>query len=332
MDFIGHYKDHSMLDPYRMAVHSAAVKHRMQSLAAQGLLLLTTCLRVELYGDRGAVQTRSADIIGSPKGSLFGTVEIAQRLAEIAAGARSQILGESYIGEQIGQAAELLEPSSPMRRLAAVAVEIGKEAQRKYSFVATADYDRIVLDLVNEAIGLGCTGGTLYLVGAGMLGRSILLGELPRRFRSTRIISRDPKGVRKKLRGLAIPPIEVGRADNLTPARQSGSVVVIATSEVADTYRCTLEAMFRAVEPSTIIELSSLPAFASLQQCSGGYINMYSDRFKRILAVSNEGLASRLELVKNHIREAVREARCHERDLFQSGSVQSGGRHGEVLA
>src|SRR5690242_2161240 len=117
MDFIGHYKDHSMFDPYRMAVHSAAVKQRMQSLAAQGLLLLTTCLRVELYGDRRAVQTQSADLIGSPKGSLFGTDEIAQRLAEIAAGTRSQILGESYIREQIGQVADLLAPSSPMRRL-----------------------------------------------------------------------------------------------------------------------------------------------------------------------------------------------------------------------
>jgi hypothetical protein len=165
-----------------------------------------------------------------------------------------------------------------------------------------------------------------------MLGRSILLGDLPRRFRSTRIISRDPKGLRKKLRGLAIPPIEVGRAENLEPAKESNSVVVIATNEVADTYRCTLETLFRAVEPSTIIELSSLPAFASLQQCSGGYVNMYSDKFKRILAVSNEALASRLELVKSHIQGAVREARSRETDLFQSGSVQSGGRHGEVLA
>jgi glutamyl-tRNA reductase len=165
-----------------------------------------------------------------------------------------------------------------------------------------------------------------------MLGRSILLGDLPRRFRSTRIISRDPKGVRKKLRGLAIPRIEVGRADNLKPAKESDSVVVIATNEVADTYRSTLEALFREIEPSTIIELSSLPVFASLQQCSGGYVNMYSDKFKRILGVSNEALASRLELMKNHIREAVRAARCHDRDLFQSGSVHTGGRHGEVLA
>jgi hypothetical protein len=287
---------------------------------------------VELYGDQGAVQTQSADLIGSPKGSLFGTDEIAQRLAEIAAGTRSQILGESYIGEQIGQVANLLAPSSPMRRLAALAVEIGKEAQRRYSFFSTADYDRIVLDLVNEAIGVDCTGGTLYLVGAGMLGRSILLGDLPRRFRSTRIISRDPKGLRKKLRGLAVPPIEVGRVNNLKPAREPDSVVVIATNEVADTYRCTLEALFRAVEPSTIIELSSLPAFASLQQCSGGYVNMYSDKFKRILAISNEALASRLELVKSHIREAVREAHCQDKELFQSRRVQSGGRHGEVLA
>jgi glutamyl-tRNA reductase len=332
MDFMGYYKDHSMSDPYRMAVHSAAVKHRTQSLADQGLLLLSTCLRVELYGDRAAVQTQSADIIGSPKGSLFGSDEIAQRLAEIAAGTRSQILGESYICRQIGQVADLLAPSSPMRRLVDIALEIGKEAQRRYSFFAAADYDRIVQDLVNEAIGVDCTGGTLYLVGAGMLGRSILLGDLPGRFRSTRIISRDPKGARKKLRGLAIPPIEVGRADNLKPTRESNSVVVIATSEVADTYRCTLEGLFRAIEPSAVIELSSLPAFACLQQCSGGYVNMYSDKFKRILAVSNEALASRLELVKNHIRQAVREALGQEKDLFQSRSVQSGGRHGEVLA
>jgi Glutamyl-tRNAGlu reductase, N-terminal domain len=332
MELIGHYKDHSMFDPYRMAVHSAAVKHRMQSLAAQGLLLLTTCLRVELYGDRAAVQTQSTDLIGNPKGSLFGTDEVAQRLSEIAAGTRSQILGESYIGEQISQVVDLLPPYSPMRRLASLAIEIGKEAQTRYSFFASADYDKIVLDLINEAIGMDGIGGTLYLVGAGMLGRSILLGELPRRFRTTRIISRDPKGLRRKLRGLTIPPIEVGRADNLKPAKESNSVVVIATNEVADTYRSTLEALFWAIEPSRIIELSSLPAFASLQQRSGSYVNMYSDKFKRILAVNNEALASRLEPVKVHIREAIREARSHDRDLFESGSVQSGGLHGEVLA
>jgi glutamyl-tRNA reductase len=219
-----------------------------------------------------------------------------------------------------------------MRRLAALAIEIGKEAQRRCSFFATVDYDRIVPDLTNEAIGMNRIGGTLYLVGAGMLGRTILLGDLPGRFRPTRIISRDPMNVRKKLRGLPIPPVEVHRADNLEPAKDSNSVVVIATNELADSYRCTLEALFQAVEPGTIIELSSLPAFANLQQCSGDYVNMYSDKFKRILAVSNEALTSRLELVKSHIREAVREACCQERDLFQSGSVRSGDRHGEVLA
>jgi glutamyl-tRNA reductase len=332
MDFMGQYRDHSIADHFEMAVHAAAVRHRMQSLATQGLLLLTTCLRVELYGDRGAVLAQSDDVVGSPKGSLFGTDEIAQRLAEIAAGARSQILGESFIGEQIGQAADLLPAGSPMRRLAALAVQIGKEAQRQCAFFSTADYDRIVLDLANEAIGTDRIGGTLYLIGAGMLGRSILLGELPGRFNSTRIISRDPKGVRKKLRGLAIPPIEISRADNLRPIKEPNSVVVIATSDVADTYRSTLEALFRAIAPSTIIELSSIPAFSCLPQSSGNYVNMYSEKFNRILGASNDALASRLEQVKGHIREAVGEALCDKTDLFNGVSVQSGGRHGEVPA
>lgn len=309
MDLVGHYRDHSMSDPYTMAVESALVKLKMRRLADQDLLLLTTCLRVELYGSYRKIEQASPEILGNPRGILPVATDVVQRIAEITAGVHSQILGESYIAEQVTQAVGYLKHESALRYVAEVAIEIGRAAQRRHAFYATANYDRIVQDLVDEDLGAGQRGQTLYIVGAGMLGRSILASPLHGRFDAIRMISRDPKSVRKKCRHIHIPSLGFCQIDDLDPSREPNSVFLVATNDVSETYRQSLEALIARIEPRAIIELSSLPTLSTEIQNSETYTNMYSARFLSFLETNNRLLNTRRNLVMEDIRSSLRAAR-----------------------
>lgn len=306
MDVIGHYVDYSMTSPYAMAVRSAEIKERSEELARRDILLVNTCLRIELYGSRREVERTSPTIMnGAPVEVVKSSDDVVCRLAQIAAGAQSQILGESYIAQQLSEAVKLLSPKSKVRQLTETALRLGDEARRHNLFRADANYDNIVIDLVDDCLGQQERGETLYLVGAGMLGRSILFSGLPRRFITTCMLTRDPKALRKKLRGVAIPGLSFLHPDRLTFRPEKRSVVVIATNGVSDSYRCKLEEMVRTVEPRKVVELSSLPAFAEAFGDWPEYTNMYSDEFLRIVDRNNESLRGKAACVRQFIAESL---------------------------
>lgn len=300
-ELVGHYTDHLMSDPYSMAVQSSLAKAKAQELADQGLLLLTTCLRVELYGTRRQVEQVTPQLLGEPRAVLPTSIEVGRRLAEIAAGVHSQILGEGHIAHQVGQALQALRPGLPIRRLAELALAVGRAAQQCQSFHAATDYEQIVCTLVDGYMGQDHRGQTLYLVGAGMIGRSLLLSDLPARFSMTRVVSRDPKRLRKKLRGMPLPTLDFIRPEVVALPRERDSVFVIATSEVTDQYAASLERLIDYVEPRAIIELSSLPVLSAAYRERESYTNMYSPRFLKCVEANNRALARRIGAVREDI-------------------------------
>ena len=185
------------------------------------------------------------------------------------------------------------------------AIDIGVAARNRHLFNATANYDKIVIDIVDARLGSDTLGNTLYIIGAGMLGRSILFSGLPRRFVGTRLLTRDPKALRKKLRGVVIPSLKCACPSEVDVSPEPRSVFVIATGDVAEPYQRVLEELIRRVEPSATIELSSIPAFSQAFADTAHYTNMYSEYFLSFVRTNNELMEAKAEAVKEDIAVSV---------------------------
>ncbi|MGY4601478.1 glutamyl-tRNA reductase [Bradyrhizobium sp. GM22.5] len=80
----GIYIDHHMSSPLTTAQLSAEIKSLAKELARSGIILLATCVRVEMYGDAAAIRNIESTIFsGLSYERIEGSVAIARRLAEI---------------------------------------------------------------------------------------------------------------------------------------------------------------------------------------------------------------------------------------------------------
>ncbi|TIU29522.1 MAG: hypothetical protein E5W34_00495, partial [Mesorhizobium sp.] len=262
-ELLGLYVDHQMTSPFAMAQHSAKIKPIANDLARSGVLLVTTCLRVEVYGEEPALRNIDSTVFtGFSFESIEGTDAIAQRLAEIASGAHSQILGENYISDQLAKAIELLDPNLPIFQIARLAIDVGRASRERQRFTAPFNYDQIVRDIIADRFQNAELPDRLYMIGAGMLGRELRSG-VGERFRSMVIVTRNPKNLRRRLRPWTDIDVALMRPAEIGHAREPRSIVVIATADVNDEYQTILQDALLRLEPRTIVDLSSIPVLSN---------------------------------------------------------------------
>ncbi|MER8772199.1 hypothetical protein NKH63_26245 [Mesorhizobium sp. M0960] len=303
---LGLYVDHKMTSPFAMARHSAKTKTIAKDISRRGVLLVATCLRVEVYGsatsliniDRKVFSTFSYEQVN-------GTVAITKRLAEIACGAHSQILGENYIGDQLAKAIDMLDPNLPIFQIGRLAIDIGRASRQRHGFIASFNYDQIVRDIIADRFQNGELPDRLYMIGAGMLGRELIRSGLGERFRSTIIVTRNPKNLRRRLRSWADIEVSLIRPAEMGPVREPRSIVVIATADVNDEYEAILRDALLRLEPRAIVDLSSIPVLSREVARSIDYVTMYDAEFLRFVAINNRRIASKLSILSSDIEETL---------------------------
>lgn len=303
---LGLYVDHQMTSPSAMAQHSAKIKPIASDLARSGVLLVATCLRVEVYGEEPALRTIDSTIFSNvPCKRIEGTAAIAQRLAEIASGAHSQILGEPYISDQLSKAIELLDPRLPIVQILRLAVDIGRGSRERQRFIASFNYDQIVRDIIADRFRDGEPPDRLYMIGAGMLGRELIRSGVGERFRSTVVVTRNPKNLRKRLRPWTNIEVLLMRPGEMGSVREPRSIVVIATADVTDKYQNILQNALLRLEPRTIVDLSSIPVLSNAAVEKLNYVTMYDEEFLRFIAQNNKQLASKRPLLCSDIKATL---------------------------
>ncbi|MQW02014.1 hypothetical protein GHK46_33390 [Sinorhizobium medicae] len=308
-NLLGLYVDHQMTSPLAMAQHSAKIKPFANELARSGILPITTCLRVEVYGHESALGNIKSRIFSDfPCKRIQGAGPVAQRLAEIAAGAHSQILGENYISDQLGTAGKLLDPNLPLFQIAQFAVDVGRSARERHKFIAPFNYDQIVRDIIVDRFEDGELPDRFYMIGAGMLGRELIKSGLGERFRSTAIVTRNPKNLRRRLRPWTDTDVALMRPAEIGHAREPRSIVVIATTDVNDEYEAILRNMLLRLEPRSVVDLSSIPVLPNAAVAKLNYVTMYDEEFLRFIDQNNKQLAAKLPLVCSDIEETLRTA------------------------
>ncbi|MCG5486152.1 MAG: hypothetical protein KK482_20940 [Sinorhizobium meliloti] len=311
-ELLGLYVDHQMTSPFAMAQHSAKIKRIANDLARSGVLLVTTCLRVEVYGEEAALRQINSTIFSDFSCErIEGAATITRRLAEIASGAHSQILGENYISDQLSKAIEILDPNLPIFQIARLAIDIGRAARERQRFIASFNYDQIVRDIIADRLQNGEPPDHLYMIGSGMLGRELIRSGVGERFRSTVVVTRNPKNLRKRLRSWPDMEVSLMRPAEIGCVPEPGSVVVIATADVNDEYEAILQNALLRLEPRTVVDLSSIPVLSNAAVGKLNYLTMYDKEFLRFIDQNNKQLAPKLLLLCSDIEATLRTAKIY---------------------
>ncbi len=117
------------------------------------------------------------------------------------------------------------------------------------------------------------------MIGAGMLGRDLIKTAVGERFRSTVVVTRNPKRLRKRLRSLTDVAVALMRPADIGNAPEPRSVAVIATTDINDEYQAILQDALLRLEPRTVIDLSSIPALSNAAAGKLNYVTMYDSEF-----------------------------------------------------
>ncbi|MCP3468000.1 hypothetical protein NLN62_48225 (plasmid) [Bradyrhizobium sp. CCGUVB23] len=308
----GVYIDHQMTTPFAMAQLSAKIKPFATDLARTGVLLLTTCVRVEAYGEESSLRSIDRTMLsGFSYERIEGAVAIARRLAQIASSAHSQILGESYVSHQLANSIELVDPNLPIFQVARFGLDMGRAARERQKFIASFNYDQIVRDIIAHRFQNGEPPDRLYIIGAGMLGRGLIGSGVGERFRSTTVVTRNPKTLRKRLRPYADLEVTLMRPEEIGQEPEPRSFVVIATAEVNQEYEAILRKGLLRLEPRTIVDLSSIPTLSDASAKNLNYVSMYSKEFLRFIEDNNRDLAPKLPLLFSDIEATLRTVQIH---------------------
>ncbi|MFE2725646.1 hypothetical protein [Kitasatospora sp. NPDC059327] len=215
-------------------------------------LLLRTCHRVEWY--QAGSTTAAAPVPVRLCRTIIGHEAAASRLARIAAGTMSLILGEQFVFRQVHAVFERLPARHPLRPAGAEALLLASQARRRFGLRARLDYR----DLASTLLETGAAKPrNLVVVGGGMLAQAVAqdLGDE----RAVYLLTRDPKKLRRAMRS-ATSGIAVLRAAEL-PERvcDDGFDLMLATSGLTPEYRDRIARLANAPSCRTIVDLSATP-------------------------------------------------------------------------
>lgn len=214
-------------------------------------VLLSTCHRLEWYqaltGENGA-----GPLLPEAR-TVLGHRAVLTRLARIAAGTRSLILGERFIFDQVKAAFTGLAEGHVLRGAADQALRIAVQARQRFRLAAHLDYTDLVRLLLQRT---QATPRTLAIIGGGALARA-LASEFAHE-RTVLMVTRQPKRLRRHLASLRIP-VTALRAADLPAHLDSPHDLVIATIDLEPQYKARICALATAPTCATTIDLCTVP-------------------------------------------------------------------------
>ncbi|WP_030458510.1 hypothetical protein [Kitasatospora sp. NRRL B-11411] len=216
-------------------------------------LLLQTCHRVEWYEAEPATAAVAPLPIRLAR-RITGHEAAASRLARIAAGTMSLILGEQFVFQQVRTAFDRLPGGHPLRSVGDEVLLLASQARDRFGLHAGLDYRHLARTLLGASV---VHPDNLVVVGGGMLARAVAeeLGSDRRVF----VLTRSPKKLRRVL------PDASGRATVLRitelpdTVKRSGYDLVLATSGLTPMYR---EHIARLVDDGSrhqVVDLCATP-------------------------------------------------------------------------
>lgn len=246
--------------------------------------ILTTCHRIEVINVIENDVLFNFDVRGYKSKQILGNKEICLRLAKIAAGVESVILGERFVFNQVMNAFKEQDTHPLIFQIVKDSLDIAKRARNKFDFYSHADYSDIAIQFLEDT-------SNIVIIGSGMLAKAIS----HKLDRNTIIVTRSLKSAHKKFKNIDICKI---RDLPKIPFR----CIIATTSNLK--YRKDVRKFLNESDCFLVIDLSAVPF---LDNPKFRHITMYDEVFEQKIKNTNKKLISKLPLMLNTIREQVNE-------------------------
>ncbi|MFI9365596.1 hypothetical protein ACIG5E_31800 [Kitasatospora sp. NPDC053057] len=216
-------------------------------------LLLRTCHRIEWY-EAEPPMAATAPLSIRLSRRITGHQAAASRLAQIAAGTMSLILGEQFIFQQVHAAFDRLSADHPLRPVGAEVLLLASQARRRFGLRARLDYRDLARTLLSASTA---QPSNLVVVGGGMLAQAVAheLGDDRRVF----LLTRSPKKLRRLLRAGSARTTVLRITDLPDTVRDSGFDLVLATSGLTPQYREHIARLVDAAARRLVVDLCATP-------------------------------------------------------------------------
>jgi len=273
-DLMCRYIDHYLCDKKDLGIFYKS------NLSLTGIhSVISTCHRIEIISVIENIGLPNFEIGGYTSKQIYGIKNVCSRLAKIACGVDSVILGEPFVYDQVNNSFKYDKTDPLIFNTVKISLDIAKKVKKKYSFYSQDDYSDIAIKF------LGSTTNVI-IIGSGMLAKT-LYDKLD----NSLIISRNLKSARKKFE----------RVSDIKNIPTKPFKCIIATTNTKKYQKFVTKALKNS-NCLLAVDLSSKPF---LVQPNFEYITMYDKKFEDEVKIINAKLISKVNLVKNDIDKQV---------------------------
>lgn len=242
--------------------------------------VLSTCHRIEVI-DVVDNTLPNFKINGYTSKQILGDRDICLRLAMIASGVESIILGEKFVFDQVKNAFKPQTTNPLIFKVVEESLDIAKHVRKQFDFYSHSDYSDIAIKFLKGA-------QNVVIIGSGMLAKAIdnKLNE------DTTIVTRNLKAARREF-------TNVCKINNLpdTPFK-----CIIATTN-SSKYKKSVNKFLNKSQCSLVIDLSAIPFIMNESKIK--YISMYHKRFEKEIEKANSKLLIKVPIIKEDIIKRV---------------------------
>jgi len=241
--------------------------------------ILSTCHRIEVINVTNDDELPNFKIDKYTSKQLSGVKDVCSRLAKIACGVDSVILGEPFVFKQVKNAFKYDTTDTAIFQTVQMSLDIAKRTKRKYDFYSRYDYSDIAIKFLDE-------WKNVVIIGSGMLAET-----LSNKIDNSLIVTRNLKSAKKKFKRV----VKINHIPN-TPFK-----CIIATTSNSKYKRAINKGLINS-NCLLAVDLSAIPF---LDQPKFKYITMYDKEFEKEIEMINSELLSKVELVKNDIDDQI---------------------------
>lgn len=215
-------------------------------------VILSTCLRYERYYFDNL---ESGYVLPLNWCQVDGIASTLNRLARIACGIESEILGERFIEVQVAKAFAASPVATPLGALGAEAIAIARTVRERHLHSASTDYDSLTFQVLRKIRSSSRVPKMLVLIGSGMLARAIARRGGSEGYERVAVVTRSPRTLRQDVDGLwfAGPPKLFKEHGDSAPFD-----CVIATTSIDALYLEDLMPIFESRSCASMIDLSAI--------------------------------------------------------------------------
>jgi hypothetical protein len=261
---------------------------------------LYTCQRAEIYKVDGSPLLDEFGQVANQINIAKGRTEVLERMLAIASGLNSWFLGEKYIASQLARSFKATTSNPELLQLAQLAYRYGKSIRESSGLVAKADYPDVALELLSQRTKL-TNDCSIVIFGGGMLGASTADTFAKGEFDDIKLITRNPKKLRKKGTSRH-QSLKLVNLNNELKGKKFAAV--LATLNITPQYASEINKFLDTPDCVGIAELSALPLKRTFERDTP-YFHMYGKEFAERIAAYNEMISSRIPEVQKAIKQTV---------------------------